>query len=36
MQGEKLGEDDEEEPLKGLACCESSTPGNIASLHRKR
>jgi hypothetical protein len=36
MQGEKLGEEAEEEPLEGLACCESSTLGNIANLQRKR
>jgi hypothetical protein len=36
MQGKKIGKDAEEEPLEGLACCESTTPGNIANLQRKR
>jgi hypothetical protein len=35
MWGEKLGENAEEEPLEGLACHESSTPWNIASLQKK-
>jgi hypothetical protein len=35
MQGEKLGEDVEEEPLEGLVHLESITPGNIASLKKR-
>jgi hypothetical protein len=35
MQGKKLGEDVEEEPLEGLVYLESITPRNIASLKKR-